>query len=185
MTGKGRSPYEPLDTLQRSSSPSSPPPTTQEPDENVEYIQLYDQRGHPQNPRSRALAKALRNAQNDVLSAIGVVERKELHARLLQKAEREKLEARRKDNEETHAIWLSFVSGVVTEVLTAPVEVLKQRLLVRHTCVSLTKVMCLQFTKRFLLYLQAMACLTSVLVYTTQVVCHAACIRLAWTVCIP
>ncbi|KAH8731316.1 hypothetical protein GQ44DRAFT_767195 [Phaeosphaeriaceae sp. PMI808] len=40
------------------------------------YVQLYDERGNPINPRSREYGKRLRNAQNDVLAAVGVVERR-------------------------------------------------------------------------------------------------------------
>lgn len=40
------------------------------------YVQLYDERGNPINPRSREYGKKLRNAQNDVLAAVGVVERR-------------------------------------------------------------------------------------------------------------
>lgn len=170
---------------QPSSPPNSPPPNSQEPDEDGEYSQLYDRKGHPQNTRSRALAKALRNAQNDVLSAIGVVERKELHGRLLQKAEREKEEARRKDDEETHAIWLSLVSCMTMEFLTAPVEVVKQRLLVCYMNLSVRKVLCLPRSDRYLLCLQAINCSASLLVCTDQRVCYAVRIRLPWIVCIP
>lgn len=35
-------------------------------------FQLYDERGHPINPRSREFARAMRRAQNDVLSVVGV-----------------------------------------------------------------------------------------------------------------
>ncbi|KAK8202929.1 hypothetical protein IWZ01DRAFT_515809 [Phyllosticta capitalensis] len=44
-----------------------------------ERIQMYDEHGHPVNPEARALGRALRDAQNDVLAAIGVVERKRVH----------------------------------------------------------------------------------------------------------
>jgi hypothetical protein len=40
------------------------------------YVQLYDERGNPINPRSREYGKKFRNAQNDVLAAVGVVERR-------------------------------------------------------------------------------------------------------------
>ncbi|OCK74708.1 hypothetical protein K432DRAFT_363251 [Lepidopterella palustris CBS 459.81] len=40
------------------------------------YVQVYDDRGHPINPRSREHGRLLREAQNDVLAAIGVVERR-------------------------------------------------------------------------------------------------------------
>ncbi|KAK8158846.1 hypothetical protein BKA80DRAFT_344621 [Phyllosticta citrichinensis] len=44
-----------------------------------ERVQMYDEHGHPVNPDARALGRALRDAQNDVLAAIGVVERKRVH----------------------------------------------------------------------------------------------------------
>ena len=37
---------------------------------------MYDSRGHPVNPWARSQERILRNAQNDVLAAVGVVERK-------------------------------------------------------------------------------------------------------------
>lgn len=40
------------------------------------YVQLYDERGNPINPRSNSYAKRLRDAQNDVLASVGVVERR-------------------------------------------------------------------------------------------------------------
>lgn len=38
-------------------------------------VQLYDAKGHPFNPWSRRLGRRLREAMNDVLSVVGVVER--------------------------------------------------------------------------------------------------------------
>lgn len=37
------------------------------------YVQQYNQRGHPISPESRALARNLRRAKNDVLSTMGIV----------------------------------------------------------------------------------------------------------------
>ncbi|KAL1958763.1 hypothetical protein VTO42DRAFT_3882 [Malbranchea cinnamomea] len=37
------------------------------------YIQQYDARGHPINPSSKALAKQLRRAKNDILSTMGII----------------------------------------------------------------------------------------------------------------
>lgn len=37
------------------------------------YVQQYDDRGHPVFPASKALARDLRRAKNDVLSTMGVV----------------------------------------------------------------------------------------------------------------
>lgn len=42
-----------------------------------EWIQQYNDRGHPVNLQSRARARAVRNSCNDVLSVIGLVERKD------------------------------------------------------------------------------------------------------------
>lgn len=38
-----------------------------------DYVQQYDERGHPVFPESKALARDLRRAKNDVLSTMGVV----------------------------------------------------------------------------------------------------------------
>jgi hypothetical protein len=40
------------------------------------YVQLYDDRGNPINPRSHQYGRSLRDAQNDVLASVGVVERR-------------------------------------------------------------------------------------------------------------
>lgn len=42
-----------------------------------DYVQLFDEGGHPENPVSNAAARRLRRAQNDVLETVGVVVRKE------------------------------------------------------------------------------------------------------------
>jgi hypothetical protein len=36
-------------------------------------MQQYDARGHPVNPESKALARELRRAKNDILSTMGIV----------------------------------------------------------------------------------------------------------------
>src|SRR5690242_3371920 len=41
----------------------------------AEYVQRYNERGHPFNPESRAYGRAIRSAANDVLSVIGIVEK--------------------------------------------------------------------------------------------------------------
>jgi hypothetical protein len=61
--------------MQLDSSQAELPSQYQDFDGN-NYVQLYDERGNPINPRSRAYGKKLRNAQNDVLAAVGVVERR-------------------------------------------------------------------------------------------------------------
>lgn len=47
-------------------------PETQDPSFAQGYVQQYDARGYPENSASRALARASRRAQNDILSAVGV-----------------------------------------------------------------------------------------------------------------
>lgn len=46
------------------------------------YIQLYDERGHPQNPTIKSSSKQMRKAQNDVLYSVGVVGKNENRKRL-------------------------------------------------------------------------------------------------------
>ncbi|KAF2854509.1 hypothetical protein T440DRAFT_387141 [Plenodomus tracheiphilus IPT5] len=56
------------------------------------YIQLYDERGNPINPRSREYGKKLRSAQNDVLASVGVVQRRQSPAHDLPGSYKERLE---------------------------------------------------------------------------------------------
>ncbi|PGH15862.1 hypothetical protein AJ80_05393 [Polytolypa hystricis UAMH7299] len=67
----GRSPYE---------APETPPEDSVVSQTNAlesinadGYVQEYDARGHPINPESKALAKQLRRAKNDILSTMGIV----------------------------------------------------------------------------------------------------------------
>ncbi|KUL86085.1 hypothetical protein ZTR_07724 [Talaromyces verruculosus] len=62
----GRSPYEPPD-------PSESQQQTSHSRSTDGYVQQYDERGHPIFPESKALARELRRAKNDVLSTMGVV----------------------------------------------------------------------------------------------------------------
>ncbi|KAH7077114.1 hypothetical protein FB567DRAFT_563238 [Paraphoma chrysanthemicola] len=79
----GRSAFEPTqdvtqseEYIQLGSSQAELPARYQEFNGN-NYVQLYDERGNPINPRSREYGKKFRNAQNDVLAAVGVVERRQ------------------------------------------------------------------------------------------------------------
>ncbi|OJD32401.1 uncharacterized protein BKCO1_3800091 [Diplodia corticola] len=65
----GRSSHEAPEPAPHHASPPAPGSTSAQ----------YDERGHPANPRARALGRALRDAQNDILAAVGVVERKRVH----------------------------------------------------------------------------------------------------------
>ena len=60
-------------------TPSQPPTqagTAARPeDEPPQGVQLYNARGHPFNPWARARGRSSREAMNDVLSVVGVVER--------------------------------------------------------------------------------------------------------------
>ncbi|USP79719.1 hypothetical protein yc1106_06993 [Curvularia clavata] len=78
----GRSAFEPASStsesaeyIQLESAQSEIPSQYYEATAN-NYIQLYDERGNPINPRSHQYGKKLRGAQNDVLASVGVVERR-------------------------------------------------------------------------------------------------------------
>jgi hypothetical protein len=81
---QGRSAFEVTDQSAIPPPPLPPPPQNAHaqrlppspPSPLRYYIQQHDSRGHPINPASRDLGRALREAQNDVLAAIGVVERR-------------------------------------------------------------------------------------------------------------
>lgn len=96
---QGRSAFEPTQDITESdayiqleSSQAELPTRYEEATEN-NYIQLYDERGNPINPRSREYGKKLRNAQNDVLAAVGVVERRLSPAEALPGSYEERLSA--------------------------------------------------------------------------------------------
>ncbi|KAJ5973585.1 hypothetical protein N7481_010795 [Penicillium waksmanii] len=66
----GRSPYEPPETA--AVDPSSPVRRVSHIHADS-YMQQYDSRGHPVNPESKSLGRALRKAKNDILSTMGIV----------------------------------------------------------------------------------------------------------------
>ncbi|CAA9962392.1 hypothetical protein PTMSG1_05767 [Pyrenophora teres f. maculata] len=78
----GRSAFEPTQSasvsseyIQLESSQSEIPARYHEASAH-NYMQLYDERGNPINPRSQQYGRKLRSAQNDVLASVGVVERR-------------------------------------------------------------------------------------------------------------
>lgn len=80
--GLGRSPFEPSTSPSRSaeyvqldSSQHDIPLEARAPNSN-RYIQLFDERGNPINPRAQQHGRQFRRAQNDVLSAIGFLQRR-------------------------------------------------------------------------------------------------------------
>ncbi|KAF2098544.1 hypothetical protein NA57DRAFT_75784 [Rhizodiscina lignyota] len=78
----GRSAFEPPDDVPQSGE-WPPPGATGEPSRevqrgiNIDYVQKYDEKGHPVNEMSREFGRARRAAYNDCLAAIGVIARKE------------------------------------------------------------------------------------------------------------
>ncbi|KAF2788381.1 hypothetical protein K505DRAFT_255683 [Melanomma pulvis-pyrius CBS 109.77] len=79
----GRSAFEPSQSsvtpssgyVQLEPSQQDIPPAARESNIN-KYTQLYDERGNPINPRAYEHGRRFREAQNDVLSSIGVVQRR-------------------------------------------------------------------------------------------------------------
>ncbi|KAF2645457.1 hypothetical protein P280DRAFT_417228 [Massarina eburnea CBS 473.64] len=78
----GRSAFEPSQTITRTaeyiqlSAHQELPAEVRDASRSNRHIQLYDERGNPTNPRAHEHGRRLREAQNDVLASIGVVERR-------------------------------------------------------------------------------------------------------------
>jgi hypothetical protein len=95
----GRSPFEPSDAA---ASTSDHVQTQAQEGQSVNsvvqtssgnsHVQQYDERGNPVNPRAHTYGRRLRHAQNDVLSSIGVVERRPSPSAQLSGLYRERLE---------------------------------------------------------------------------------------------
>lgn len=107
---QGRSAFTPTpsatessDYIQLESSQSEIPPRYLEATAN-NYIQLYDERGNPINPRAREYGKKLRSAQNDVLASVGVVQRRQSPADGLPGSYAERVELLEGENHVGHAI---------------------------------------------------------------------------------
>lgn len=91
------------------------------------YIQLYDERGNPINPRSHAYGKRLRDAQNDVLASVGVVERRRFPSQGLPGSYEEQLEEL--ESEETAGNTLALTSTVVENLCTWWIGTIRDRIL--------------------------------------------------------
>lgn len=133
----GRSAFEPTQSVTQSaeyiqleSSQSEIPRQYQEATENA-YMQLYDERGNAVNPRSHEYGKKLRDAQNDVLASVGVVERRRAPAEGLPgsyEEEQDLLEA-----EDTVGGAIALASILSREfIFTWWVGVLRDRVLTFH-----------------------------------------------------
>lgn len=91
------------------------------------YIQLYDERGNPINPRSHAYGKRLRDAQNDVLASVGVVERRRPLSEGLSGSYEERLEEL--ESEETAGNALALMSTVIENLCTWWIGTIRDRVL--------------------------------------------------------
>lgn len=91
------------------------------------YIQLYDERGNPINPRSHAYGKTLRDAQNDVLASVGVVERRRSPSEGLPGSYEERLEEL--ESEETAGNSLAITSTVMENLCTWWIGTIRDRVL--------------------------------------------------------
>ncbi|RAH41645.1 uncharacterized protein BO95DRAFT_446804 [Aspergillus brunneoviolaceus CBS 621.78] len=70
----GRSPYEAPDRSTGSAANPEPAPHRRVSALHADdYVQHYDERGHPINPESKYFGRELRRAKNDVLSTMGIV----------------------------------------------------------------------------------------------------------------
>ncbi|KAI4613850.1 hypothetical protein J4E83_007452 [Alternaria metachromatica] len=88
------------------------------------YVQLYDERGSPINPRSHQYGKKLRGAQNDVLASVGVVERRHAPAGAFPRASHDRLELL--EAEDTtfhypHALTLAQIAAAERALSGAPI----------------------------------------------------------------
>jgi len=92
------------------------------------HIQLYDERGNPINPRAYEHGRRFREAQNDVLSSIGVVQRRRSPSEGLPESYEERLEELENENSVGNAIALA--STVVENVCTWWIGSLRDRILV-------------------------------------------------------
>ena len=75
------------------------------------YIQLYDERGNPINPRAHEHERRLREAQNDVLASIGVVERRKSPSEHLPGSYEERLQQLDDEDMAGNAVALASTLG--------------------------------------------------------------------------
>ncbi|KAI4951466.1 hypothetical protein J4E91_004176 [Alternaria rosae] len=109
----GRSAFEPTQAASQSaayvqleSAQADVPPRYHEATANS-YVQLYDERGNPINPRSHQYGKKLRGAQNDVLASVGVVERRHAPAGAFPGSSHDRLELLEAEDTVGNAIALA------------------------------------------------------------------------------
>jgi hypothetical protein len=93
-------------------------------------MQLYDERGNPINPRAHDHGRRLREAQNDVLASIGVVERRRSPSQHLPGAYKERLQLL--DDEDTAGNAINIASTLSETVCTWWIGSLRDRICVRR-----------------------------------------------------
>ena len=132
---QGRSAFEPTEEVTESdeyiqlaaSQSDEPLPERYREAEANNYIQLYDERGTPINPRAQAYSKRLRDAQNDVLASVGVLERRRSPAEGLPGSYEERLDEL--ESEETVGNVLALTSTVVENLCTWWIGTIRDRIL--------------------------------------------------------
>lgn len=143
LNTQGRSAFEPTDEATESdeyiqladSQSDEPLPERYREAKANNYIQLYDERGNPVNPRAHAYSKRLRDAQNDVLASVGVVERRRSPAEGLPGSYEERLDEI--ESEETVGNVLALTSTVVENLCTWWIGTIRDRLLTFRTPVAI------------------------------------------------
>lgn len=88
---------------------------------------MYDERGNPINPRAHAYGKRLRDAQNDVLASVGVVERRQSPSDGLPGSYEDRLDEL--ESEETAGNALALMSTVVENLCTWWIGTIRDRIL--------------------------------------------------------
>ncbi|CAG5184009.1 uncharacterized protein ALTATR162_LOCUS10864 [Alternaria atra] len=129
----GRSAFEPTQSASQSteyvqleSSQAEIPRRYHEATAN-NYVQLYDERGNPINPRSHQYGKKLRGAQNDVLASVGVVERRHSPAEGFPGPSEERLELL--EAEDTVGNAMALVTTLTENLCTWWVGTIRERIL--------------------------------------------------------
>jgi hypothetical protein len=137
---QGRSAFEPTQEIVQSDdyiqldSPQAHLPQAYQDFNGNNYLQLYDERGNPINPRSREYGKKFRNAQNDVLAAVGVVERRQSPDDGLPGSYEERLDEL--DVEDTVGLVLGATFTLSQNLCTWWIGTIRDRILVSLDCLN-------------------------------------------------
>ena len=104
-----------------------------------EYVQSYDLRGHPENQTSRANARRLRRAQNDILATIGVCVSVDKDGKLVpsssidsDKEERETKKLASIVSENEFGFWLSAAQAAALVLTSSAATCIRLRVEVSH-----------------------------------------------------